>query len=159
MPQKVICGSPMATICQICIFAGSKMSSFWGSKMPKFATTNYFAPNAPQSHLVVSHDHNLQNLHIWGGLMPILGVKNAKVAKKVFTPNASKSHSGVSYLGDQKSPFAKKKAFAPNASKKSYSEVSHDQNLQNLHIWGIKNTHFAGKGPVTLSRRPVGDHL
>ena len=49
--------------------------------------------------------------------MPILAIKNVKICKQnCFAPNVPKSHLGV----------------------------SHNQNLQNLHIWEVQNAHFGG---------------
>ena len=55
-----------------------------------------FAPNAPKSHLGVSHDQNVQTLHIWevkNG--PIRNLKCQSLQKEIFAPNAPKRHLGV----------------------------------------------------------------
>ena len=97
MPPKVIWWSPMIQICNLWgqifslqmppdrkhlgISLDPNLHVLGWSKMPKFAPKKCFAPNAPQSYLVVSHDPNLQSM---GSKMPNLGVKNAKICKKLF---------------------------------------------------------------------------
>ena len=53
-------------VCKICIFGGSKMPIL-GVKNAKICNFVCLFPNAPKSHLGVSHNEHLQNLHIWEG--------------------------------------------------------------------------------------------
>ena len=83
---------------------GRKKCPFGGSKMAKFATKKWFAPNALKSHLGLSHHHNLQNLHIFG-------VKNFKICqKKLFAPNVPPNHlespiTNICIFGGSKMPI------------------------------------------------------
>ena len=98
---------------------------FYSSNFAYILKDGRFAPNAPISHLCVSHDKNVQNVHIWG-------VTNAHLGG----PNAPKSHVGMS--NDPKLPKKNQTFFVPNATK-SHLQVYNDQDFHFLCPKSAKN--------------------
>ena len=108
-PQKSFGGLPWPTFAKFAYFRSQKCP-FWRSKMPTLQN-NCFSSKCP-------HDRNVQYLHIWGLKCPF-GVKNAKLWKKGFVPNAPQSYlsndQNLHFLW-AKNPPKKKKKLQKNCS-------------------------------------------
>ena len=78
----------------MCVWVGGSGGemSFWGLKHAKIWKKNSFTPNAPQTHLGISHDQNLENSHILGVKNAHFGVNNTNICKFfVVAPNVLKA--------------------------------------------------------------------
>ena len=131
----------------------TKMCIFGVKKMPTF-TTNLFGLQMHRIYyLGVSHD----KICIFGGrgcqTCPFLGSQMLKFAKTfLFTLNSTKSHLRVSHDPNlQNLPiWGLKMQRFTNKCPQKSLGISHDQNL---HIWGVKNYHFGGQKCQNLKKK------
>ena len=115
-----------------------------GVKNTKICKQLFLLQMLPQSHLGVSHDHKLQNVHILGVKDVYLGWQKCQnLQKHYFAPSQLGSPmtklAKFAYLevknahfGCQKMPKFENISFGCISN----SGVFHDQHLQNLHFWG-----------------------